>query len=126
MGVSSGGVTSERGQYSAGASLTADYTIAYEYESNTDTNIKFEAVYEDKTPVTITFAYNGTTYSTVTAYVGDSYILPSFDATAAGIANGTSYVLNGYYKDGVYVGTIGDTISPITGDMTLVADVTIT
>ena len=90
---------------------TTDFSVKAEYSGN---------------PVTITYTYEGVTYDTVTVYVGDSYILPGFDATAAGLADGTSYVLNGYYQDGVYVGTIGDTISPITGDMTLEANVTIT
>jgi len=126
-GVTSGGALRERGQYQPGASLTASHDNAYEFESDSDTNIRFEAVYEDKTPATITYVYNGTTYKTVNAYVGDSLIVPGFtaeDAAAAGIPDGTSYTFNGYRYGNNQSCTIGDIIT-IEGDLTLNADIAI-
>ncbi|MBQ5320157.1 MAG: FecR domain-containing protein [Oscillospiraceae bacterium] len=79
-GVTSGGVQKERGQYSAGASLVAKYDNAYEFESNSDTNIQFDAVYADN--VTVTFICNNIIYKTETTCVGYIYTIPSFDSTA--------------------------------------------
>ena len=123
-GVTSGGTQKDRGHYQPGDSLTASYGNAYEFESNSDTNIKFEAVYEDKTPATITYVYNGVTYKTENRYVGDSLLVPGFDATTAGIPAETSYTFNGYKYGNNQSCMIGDTIT-IEGDMTLNADIAI-
>lgn len=126
-GVTSGGALKERGQYQPGESVTADRSKTYEFESNNDTNIRFEAVYEDKTPATITYVYNGVTYKTENRYVGDQFLVPGFtsdDATAAGIPAETSYTFNGYKYGNNQSCTIGDTIT-IEGDLTLNADIAI-
>lgn len=122
-GVTSGGALRERGQYQPGDSMTANHSNAYEFESNTDTEIKFEAVYEDKTPVTLTFVYNGTTYDTVTGYyVGDSYPIPSFPYDQFGISS-TTHIFSGYSGSDGNTHTIGDFIT-LTGDITFTANVT--
>ncbi len=122
-GVTSGGALRERGQYQPGDSMTANHSNAYEFESNTDTEIKFEAVYEDKTPVTLTFVYNGTTYDTVTGYyVGDSYPVPSFPYDQFGISS-TTHIFSGYSGSDGNTYTIGDFIT-LTGDITFTANVT--
>ena len=122
-GVTSGGALRERGQYQPGDSMTANHSNAYEFESNTDTEIKFEAVYEDKTPVTLTFVYNGTTYDTVTGYyVGDSYPIPSFPYDQFGISS-TTHIFSGYSGSDGNTHTIGDFIT-LTVDITFTANVT--
>ncbi len=90
---------------------------------NTTSDFSVTATYTGNL-VTISYIYDGNSYTQDYGYAGDSYTIASFDAEAAGIADGTTYTFN-YYTDADGASySVGDSIS-LESDLTLYANVTI-